>query len=85
MKSACIFIHTCLILHNIILGLEGTQYDAKFREELLEEGRRVPHSRDPPGDAMELLGARQRVEMPGQRFHKDIMARLFNSGSNRAL
>ena len=33
------FIRCCIILHNLILRIEGGTFDAEFREELCEQGQ----------------------------------------------
>ena len=36
------FIRCCIILHNLIIRLEGRNFDAVFREHLYEAGRGYP-------------------------------------------
>lgn len=81
-----------MILHNLILRLEGGDFDPIFREHLYEAGRGYPRPRIPnvadDGDAHsddELEEARRRVETEGQRFRRQIMARLFNSEASGAV
>jgi hypothetical protein len=78
-----------MILHNLILRLEGGNFDPIFREHLYEAGRGCPRPRIPDvaddGDAHgsddELQEARRRVETEGegQRFQRQVMAKLFSS------
>ena len=73
----------CIILHNLIIRIEGDNFDERWRECLVRTG--LDHERgasdtdeeDEPEDALEQ--ARQRVETPGQRFRQKLMDNLFNS------
>jgi len=84
------FVRCCLVLHNLILRLEGGEYDADYRQRLCEAGMRdlVPF---PPGiddeelDDQELLRARRRAETPGQLFRRRVMNQLFDSPSSGAV
>jgi hypothetical protein len=81
-KWAIIFIRSCIILHNLILRLEGGNFDEGFREHLYEAGRwdAPPHydlTEDEGGD--ELHHARRQVETEGQCFCHHLMVQLFNS------
>jgi hypothetical protein len=81
------FIRCCLILHNLILRLEGTQFNVLYREHLCEAGRapfRPGIDDDASGD-QELPRARRRVDTPGQRFRKQVMNRLFDSPTSGAV
>ena len=46
-KWAIIFVCCCIILHNLILRLEGGGFDPAFREHLYEAGRGYPAPRIP--------------------------------------
>ena len=84
---AIFFVRCCMILHNLILSLEGGNFDPIFRERLYEVGRGYPRPRIPDaaddedarGSDDELQEARQHVETEGQIFRRQIMARLFSS------
>ena len=92
-KWAIAFVRCCIILHNLILRLEGAGFDPVFRERLYEAGRGYPAPR-PPGVADDenfdgsdngLQEAQRRVETEGQRFRRVIMGRLFSSESSGAV
>lgn len=84
-KWAIMFVRCCLILHNLIIRLEGGDYDPVFREELYEcgQGGWVPPDNDDDegSDCSDegLRAARRQVETLGQCFQKEIMSCLFHS------
>jgi hypothetical protein len=74
----------CIILHNLIIRIEGDNFDERWRESLVRTG--LDHRRgangdadeeDEPGDGLEQ--AQRRLETPGQRFRLKLMADLFDS------
>lgn len=78
----------CIILHNLIIRIEGDNFDEEWREALVRTGLDDEHGaiRDTdeeggPGGVLEQ--ARRRVETPGQRFRLKIMDDLFNSRFRR--
>ena len=80
------FIRSCLILHNIVIRLEDSQYNSSFREELYQTGWEDwnPSSDEEDSVDEELRTAQWRIETPGQHFHKQVMTRLFDSPSSGA-
>lgn len=81
------FIRSCIILHNIIIRLEGGHYESSFREELYQTGWEDWNPGSDEGADLsdeELRAARRRIETPGQRFRKQVMTRLFDSSSSGA-
>ena len=79
------FICCCIILHNLILRIEGGTFDAEFREELCElgqEGFPLPQDDsdfEDPAEDDDLRQARRALETNGTQFHKVVMKRLFDS------
>ncbi len=79
------FIRCCIILHNLILRIEGGTFDAEFREELCElgqEGFPLPQDDsdfEDPAEDNDLRQARRTLETNGTRFRKVVMKRLFDS------
>jgi len=79
------FIRCCIILHNLILRIEGGTFDAEFREELCElgqEGFPLPQDDsdfEDPAEDDDLRQARHVLETNGTRFRKVVMKRLFDS------
>ena len=76
----------CIVLHNLIIRIEGDNVDEGWRECLVRTGLDHEHGangdtdeEDGPGDVLER--ARQRIETPGQRFRLELMDDLFNSPS----
>jgi hypothetical protein len=74
----------CIVLHNLIICIEGDNFDKRWRECLVRMGLGDERSADTdeedgPEDALEQ--ARQRLETPGQRFRQKLMDNLFNSPS----
>ena len=92
-KWAVIFVRCCIILHNLILRLEGGSFDPAFREDLYEAGRGYPAPRIPnvaddedlSGSDDEFRETRRRNATEGQTFRRHIMGRLFNSATSGAV
>ena len=81
---ACI----CIVLHNLIIQIEGDNFDSVWREGLVWRGLDLEHGggggsgadsdeEDDPAD--DLQWAWRRLETPGQRFQHSLMNDLFNS------
>jgi hypothetical protein len=71
----------CIVLHNLIIRIEGDNFDNRWRESLVRRGMdREPANGDtdeePEG---ELERARRRIETDGQRFRLKCMDDLFDS------
>lgn len=68
-------------MHNLIIRLEGGDYDPEFREELYECGRGgwEPNGNEESFLDEDLRTAQRQAQTPGQRFRKEIMSRLFQS------
>ena len=80
------FIRCCIILHNLILQIEGGTFDAEFCEELCEQGQegfQLPQDVDSdfedPADDDNLRQAHHALEMDGIRFRRVMMKWLFDS------
>jgi hypothetical protein len=75
----------CIVLHNLIIRIEGDNFDERWRESLVrmgldyERGASGDADEDEPGDMLER--ARRRLETPGQRFRLRLMDDLFDSPS----
>jgi hypothetical protein len=73
----------CIVLHNLIIRIEGDNFDGEWRSSLVTAGSESEHGDadedDGTGDALEQ--ARRRLETPGQRFRLKLMDNLFNSPS----
>jgi hypothetical protein len=72
----------CIVLHNLIIRIEGDNFDERWRESLVRTGRDDgangdADEDDEPEDALEQ--ARRRLETPGQRFRLKVMDDLFTS------
>jgi len=74
----------CIILHNLIIRIEGDNFDETWRDGLVRSGLDGElddfydaDEEDEPGSALER--ARRRHETPGQRFRLKLMNDLFNS------
>jgi hypothetical protein len=81
---------TCIVLHNLIIRIEGDNFDEQWRECIVRTGLDDMLSAD--GDADEedeprsaLEQAQRRLETPGQRFRTKVMDDLFNSPSLRTV
>jgi len=84
------FVRCCLVLHNLILRLEGSNFDADYREQLCEAGRRdvtLPGIDDELSDQADqgLPRAQRCAETPGRWFRRQLMTRLFDSPSSGAI
>jgi hypothetical protein len=76
----------CIVLHNLIIHIEGDNFDERWRESLVRMGLDYEHGasgdadeEDEPEDMLEH--ARRRLQMPGQHFRLKLMDDLFNSPS----
>ena len=78
---ACI----CIVLHNLIIRIEGDNFDEKWRECLVRTGLDGANSdtdeEDEPEDGLEQ--AQRWLETPGQCFRRKLMDDLFDSPSCR--
>lgn len=78
----------CIVLHNLIIRIEGDNFDEGWRECLVRRGlaneRGDAEEEEEEEDAEdELERAQRRLETPGQRFRRKVMDNLFNSPSCR--
>src|SRR6267154_5469796 len=76
----------CIVLHNLIIHIEGDNSDEKWRDGLVRTGPDQHGAdggdideKDVLGDALEQ--AQRRLETPGQRFRLKVMDALFDSPS----
>jgi hypothetical protein len=76
----------CIVLHNLIIRIEGDNFDGRWRECLVRRGLDRERGadgdssdEDEPGDGDTLGQAQRRLETPGQRFCLKVMDDLFNS------
>jgi hypothetical protein len=74
----------CIILYNLIICIEGDNFDNTWRESLVRTGlddecgaNGDTDDKNEPGDVLEQ--AWQQVETPGQCFRQKLMDDLFNS------
>jgi hypothetical protein len=72
----------CIVLHNLIIRIEGDNFDGVWRDGLVRRGLDIEHGsdaeeEDDAGDDLER--ARRRLETPGQRFRVRLMDKLFDS------
>jgi hypothetical protein len=73
----------CIVLHNLIIRIEGDNFDERWRECLVmtglanERGDAEEEEEEDPEDM--LKRAQRRLETPGQRFRRKVMDDLFNS------
>jgi hypothetical protein len=72
----------CIVLHNLIIRIEGDNFDEVWRDGLVRRGldRELAGDsgeEDDAGDELEL--AQRRLETPGQRFRLKLMDDLFAS------
>jgi hypothetical protein len=89
-KVIIMWARACIILHNLIIHIEGDNFDKQWRESLVrtgldqERGAGDTDEEEEPGDVLEepedaLEQVRQRLATPGQRFRLKLMDDLFNS------
>lgn len=76
----------CIVLHNLIIRIEGDNIDERWREGLVRMGLDREHGNDGDTDEEDeprnaLEQARRRLETPGQRFRYKLMNDLFSSPS----
>ena len=81
-----IWAHVCIVLHNLIICIEGDNFDEKWREGLMRTGLDQHSANGNDTDDEDVLGdaleqAQQRLETPGQRFRLKVMDALFDSPS----
>jgi len=74
----------CIVLHNLIIRIEGDNFDERWREGLVRTGLDREHGVNGDTDEEEmpedeLERARRRHETPGQRFRLRVMDALFDS------
>jgi len=83
-KIVIMWARACIILHNLIIRIEGDDFDEGWREYIWRAGL----ARDGAGgdandedgpDTLERM--RRRAETPGQRFRVKLMDDLLNSPS----
>jgi hypothetical protein len=82
-KIIVMWARVCIILHNLIIHIEGDNFDEEWREYL----GRVGLNRDGVNGDMDeddgledaLEEAQRRLQTPGQRFRLRVMDALFNS------
>jgi hypothetical protein len=72
----------CIVLHNLIIRIEGNNFDEVWRDGLVRRGLDRERDadtdeEDEPGDDLER--AQRRLETPGQRFRFKLMRDLFDS------
>lgn len=77
-----IWARVCIVLHNLIIRIEGDNFDEEWRDSVTTIGRDPERANDDtdedePRDALER--ARRRIETPGQRFRAQLMDDLFDS------
>jgi hypothetical protein len=92
------WIRCCIILHNLILRIEGDGVDSDWHEELFEawnsaEGRASRRGLeeaalgldDESEDETELQRARREAMSDGQKFRRKVLNDLFNSPTSGAV
>ena len=80
------FVRCCIILHNLILRIEGRTFDAEFCEELCKQGQEgfqlppdVDSDFEDPAEENDLRQAHRALKTDGTRFHKVVLKWLFDS------
>ena len=81
----------CIVLHNLIIWIEGGNFDNVLRASLVQRGLHDADAgaggdsgdEDNPGDDLEQ--AQRRLETPGQCFRLRLMDELFDSPSCNAI
>ena len=76
--------HVCIVLHNLIICIEGDNFDEKWREGLMRTGLDQHSANGNDTDDEDVLGdaleqAQRRLETPRQRFRLKVMDTLFDS------
>ena len=91
------WVRCCIILHNLILRIEGGHINSELREELYQfwnSAEGAEHRRrqevdlgldDESEDETELSRARRQVMSDGQRFRRKVMNDLFDSPTSGAV
>jgi hypothetical protein len=72
----------CIVLHNLIIRIEGDNFDGEWRDGLVRRGldiQRGADSEEEDDAEDDLERAQRRLETPGQRFRVRLMDDLFNS------
>ena len=73
----------CIVLHNLIIRIEGDNFDEVWRDGLVQTGLDHERADDDDDDddehGNELEHACRRLETPGQRFRVKLMNDLFDS------
>ena len=77
--------HVCIILHNLIICIEGDNFNEDWREQIRETNldRDDAYGDVDEDDGLEdmLEQAQRRLETPRQHFRLKLMDNLFNSPS----
>jgi hypothetical protein len=76
------WVRVCIVLHNLIVHIEGDNFDKAWRDGLVRAGldRERGADTDEEDEPQDDLGcARRCLEMPGQRFRLKLMSELFDS------
>src|SRR5712691_10656641 len=83
-KLIIMWARACIILHNLIIRIEGDNFDDQWRECLVRTGLEHEHDasddtdeEEEPRDALEQ--AQRRLATPRQRFRLQLMDNLFDS------
>lgn len=86
-KIVIMWARACIILHNLIIRIEGDDFDEGWREYIRRAGLTHNEAARAGGDADAEDGpdtlerARRRAETPGQRFRVKLMEDLLDSPS----
>ena len=78
-KIIIMWARVCIILHNLIIRIEGDNFDEEWREHLRRVGDVGDDMNEDDGPEDVLEQAQRRLETPGQRFRLKVMDDLFNS------
>jgi DDE superfamily endonuclease len=86
-KIIIMWARVCIILHNLIIRIEGDDFDEEWREAISRAGSSDDDDMD-EDDGLDNAGledvleqAERRLETPGQRFRLRLMDRLLHSPS----
>jgi len=76
----------CIVLHNLIIRIEGDNFNEKWRDGLVRTGLDQHGADSGDTDEEDVLGdaleqAQRRLETPGQHFRLKVMDALFDSPS----